>query len=403
MQKLSIKDLSLRDKRVFVRVDFNVPLSEEGRVTDDTRIRETLPTLEYAIRNRAKLILASHLGRPKGKPNPKMSLKPVAERLRMLLDTVLESDCNVGFSPDCIGMEAEELSTRLESGQTLLLENLRFHPEEEANDESFARALAKLADYYVNDAFGSAHRAHASTAGITKFVEKSAAGFLMQKELDNMGHLLQDPARPFIAILGGAKVSDKIGVIKNLMSKVDVLLIGGAMAYTFQKAQGRDVGKSLVEDDKIDLASDLLHEANERGVRLMLPVDDIVAMKIENDIPTRIVEAEQPIPEGFMGLDIGPKTIKLYAEEIANASTIVWNGPMGVFETPSFAAGTKKIAQAIAKNEDATSIVGGGDSVAAVHQAGVADKISHISTGGGASLEFLEGKKLPGVEALNNK
>jgi phosphoglycerate kinase len=403
MQKLSIKDLSLRDKRVFVRVDFNVPLSEEGRVTDDTRIRETLPTLEYAIRNRAKLILASHLGRPKGKPNPKMSLKPVAERLRMLLDTVLESDCNVGFSPDCIGMEAEELSTRLESGQTLLLENLRFHPEEEANDESFARSLAKLADYYVNDAFGSAHRAHASTAGITKFVEKSAAGFLMQKELDNMGHLLQDPARPFIAILGGAKVSDKIGVIKNLMSKVDALLIGGAMAYTFQKAQGRDVGKSLVEDDKIDLASDLLHEANERGVRLMLPVDDVVAMKIENDIPTRIIEAEQPIPEGFMGLDIGPKTIKLYAEEIANACTIVWNGPMGVFETPSFATGTKKIAQAIAKNEDATSIVGGGDSVAAVHQAGVADKISHISTGGGASLEFLEGKKLPGVEALNNK
>ena len=403
MQKLSIRDLSLRDKRVFVRVDFNVPLSEEGRVTDDTRIRETLPTLEYAIRNRAKLILASHLGRPKGKPNPKMSLKPVAERLRMLLDTVLESDCNVGFSPDCVGMEAEELSTRLESGQTLLLENLRFHPEEEANDESFARSLAKLADYYVNDAFGSAHRAHASTAGITKFVEKSAAGFLMQKELENMGHLLQDPARPFIAILGGAKVSDKIGVIKNLIGKVDALLIGGAMAYTFQKAQGRDVGKSLVEDDKIDLASELLHEANERGVRLLLPVDDVVAMKIENDIPTRIVEAEQPIPEGFMGLDIGPKTIKLYAEEIANASTIVWNGPMGVFETPSFASGTKKIAQAIAKNEDATSIVGGGDSVAAVHQAGVADKISHISTGGGASLEFLEGKKLPGVEALNNK
>jgi phosphoglycerate kinase len=403
MQKLSIKDLPIKDKRVFMRVDFNVPLSDEGRVTDDTRIRETLPTLEYAIRNRAKLILASHLGRPKGKPNPKMSLKPVAERLRMLLDHTLESDCNVGFSPDCVGMEAEELSTRLESGQTLLLENLRFHPEEEANDESFARALAKLADYYVNDAFGSAHRAHASTAGITKFVEKSAAGFLMQKELDYMGQLLQDPARPFIAILGGAKVSDKIGVIQNLMGKVDALLIGGAMAYTFQKAQGRDVGKSLVEEDKLSLASDLLHEANERGVNLMLPVDDIVAMKIENDVPTRIIDADQPIPQGFMGLDIGPKTVKLYAEEIANASTIVWNGPMGVFETPSFAAGTRKIAQAIAKNEDATSIVGGGDSVAAVHQAGVADKITHISTGGGASLEFLEGKKLPGVEALNNK
>jgi phosphoglycerate kinase len=403
MQKLSIKDLPIKDKRVFMRVDFNVPLSDEGRVTDDTRIRETLPTLEYAIRNRAKLILASHLGRPKGKPNPKMSLKPVAERLRMLLDHVLESDCNVGFSPDCVGIEAEELSTRLESGQTLLLENLRFHPEEEANDESFARALAKLADYYVNDAFGSAHRAHASTAGITRFVEKSAAGFLMQKELDYMGQLLHDPARPFIAILGGAKVSDKIGVIQNLMGKVDALLIGGAMAYTFQKAQGRDVGKSLVEEDKLSLASDLLHEANERGVNLMLPVDDVAAMKIENDVPTRIIDSDQPIPAGFMGLDIGPKTVKLYAEEIANASTIVWNGPMGVFETPSFAAGTRKIAQAIAKNEDATSIVGGGDSVAAVHQAGVADKITHISTGGGASLEFLEGKQLPGVDALSDK
>ena len=321
----------------------------------------------------------------------------------MLLDNLLESDCNVGFSPDCVGMEAEELSSRLESGQTLLLENLRFHAEEEANDESFARALAKLADYYVNDAFGSAHRAHASTAGITKFVNKSAAGFLMQKELDYLGQALQDPRRPFIAILGGAKVSDKIGVIRNLLGKVDTVLIGGGMAYTFQKAQGREVGKSLVENDKIELASELLHEANERGVEFLLPVDDIVAMKIENEVPTRIIEADQPIPEGYMGLDIGPKTIRRYAEEIGNACTIVWNGPMGVFETPSFAAGTKKIAQAIARNEDATSIVGGGDSVAAVRLAGVADKITHISTGGGASLEFLEGKKLPGVEALNNR
>ena len=403
MQKLSIRDLPLRDKRVLIRVDFNVPLSEEGRVTDDTRIRETLPTLEYAIRNRAKLILASHLGRPKGKPNARMSLKPVAERLRMLLDNVLESSCNVGFSPDCVGIEAEELSTRLESGQTLLLENLRFHPEEEANDESFARALAKLADFYVNDAFGAAHRAHASTAGITKFVNKSAAGFLMQKELEYLGQALHDPKRPFIAIIGGAKVSDKIGVIKNLMGKVDALLIGGAMAYTFQKAQGREVGKSLVEHDKLELANELLHEANERGVALLLPVDDVVAMKIENDIPTKTIDSDQPIPDGYMGLDIGPKTVKLYAEQIADAGTIIWNGPMGVFETPSFATGTKKIAQAIARNEDATSIVGGGDSVAAVHQAGVADKISHISTGGGASLEFLEGKKLPGVEALNNR
>jgi phosphoglycerate kinase len=403
MQKLSIKDLPLKDKRLFVRVDFNVPLSDEGRVTDDTRIRETLPTIEYALRNRAKVILASHLGRPKGKPNLRMSLKPVAERLRMLLDNVLESDCNVGFSPDCVGIEAEELSTRLESGQTLLLENLRFHPEEEANDETFARSLAKLADFYVNDAFGSAHRAHASTAGITKFVGKSAAGFLMQKELDYMSSVLQDPKRPFIAIIGGAKVSDKIGVIKNLLGKVDALLIGGAMAYTFQKAEGREVGKSLVEVDKLDLARKLLDEAKQRGVRFLLPVDDVVAMKIDNDVPTRVIDAAQPIPADQMGLDIGPKTVKLYAEEIGNACTIVWNGPMGVFETPIFASGTRKIAQAIAKNEDATSIVGGGDSVAAVHDAGVADKISHISTGGGASLEFLEGKKLPGVEALSNK
>lgn len=403
MQKLSIKDLPLKDKRLFVRVDFNVPLSDEGRVTDDTRIRETLPTIEYALRNRAKVILASHLGRPKGKPNSRMSLKPVAERLRMLLDNVLESDCNVGFSPDCVGIEAEELSTRLESGQTLLLENLRFHPEEEANDDTFARSLAKLADFYVNDAFGSAHRAHASTAGITKFVGKSAAGFLMQKEIDYMSSVLQDPKRPFIAVIGGAKVSDKIGVIKNLLGKVDALLIGGAMAYTFQKAEGREVGKSLVETDKLDLARKLLEEAKQCGVRFLLPVDDVVAMKIDNDVPTRVIDAAQPIPADQMGLDIGPKTVKLYAEEIGNACTIVWNGPMGVFETPIFASGTRKIAQAIARNEDATSIVGGGDSVAAVHDAGVADKISHISTGGGASLEFLEGKKLPGVEALSNK
>src|SRR5256886_6396526 len=261
MQKLSIKDLPLRDKRLFVRVDFNVPLSEEGRVTDDTRIRETLPTLEYAIRNRAKLILASHLGRPKGKPNPKMSLKPVAERLRMLLDNLLESDCNVGFSPDCVGMEAEELSTRLESGQTLLLENLRFHPEEEANDESFARSLAKLADYYVNDAFGAAHRAHASTAGITKFVGKSAAGFLMQKELDYLGQALRDPKRPFIAILGGAKVSDKIGVIRNLMGKVDALLIDAANGYTFQNIQGHEAGNAPIQADNVGSANDLVSEA----------------------------------------------------------------------------------------------------------------------------------------------
>jgi phosphoglycerate kinase len=403
MGKLSIKDLDLDGKRVFMRVDFNVPLDDDGRVMDDTRIVETLPTIEYAIRRHARLVLASHLGRPKGKPNPKMSLKPVAERLRVLLDERIGRGCNVAFAPDCIGLQTEEIANALEKGQTLLLENLRFHPEEEANDENFSKSLAKLADYYVNDAFGTAHRAHASTVGITKFVKKSAAGLLMEKELEYLGKALHNPKRPFVAILGGAKVSDKIPVIQNLLEKVDALLIGGGMAYTFFKAQGREIAKSLVEEDKLDLARKLLQQAKAHGTKFLLPLDDVVSDKITADAKSHVIESSRSIPAGQMGLDIGPKTVTTYSEEIADARTIVWNGPMGVFEQPPFAHGTMGIAKAVAANRAATSIIGGGDSVSAVHQAGVADKITHISTGGGASLEFLEGKKLPGVEALSNK
>ncbi len=403
MNKLSIKDLDLNGKHVFMRVDFNVPLDEHGNVTDDTRIRETLPTIEHALRNGARLILASHLGRPKGKPNPKMSLRPVADRLRMLLDEKLGRGCNVGFSPDCVGDQAKELASRLEKGQTLLLENLRFHAEEEDNDEKFSKQLASLCDLYVNDAFGSAHRAHASTAGITKFVHKSAAGFLMEKELTYLGKALHNPAHPFVAILGGAKVSDKIGVIQNLLNKVNTLLIGGGMAYTFLKSQGAKVGKSLVEEDKLDLAKRLVSDAKARGVKMLLPVDHVVATSMSADAQTKIVPADQPLGAEQMALDIGPKTVELFSAEIDRARTIVWNGPMGVFEMAPFAHGTVSVAKAVASNRAATSIVGGGDSVAAVQQAGVADRITHISTGGGASLEFLEGKKLPGVEALTDK
>jgi phosphoglycerate kinase len=404
MAKLSIRDLDLAHKHVFMRVDFNVPLSDEGgEITDDTRIRETLPTLEYALRHKAKLILGSHLGRPKGKVNPKYSLRPVVDRLRMLLDHHLGEQVNVAFAPDCVGELATELSRQLESGQVLLLENLRFHAEEEANDPKFARQLASLCEIYVNDAFGSAHRAHASTEGITHFVKQSAAGLLMEKELTYMGKALNEPAKPFVAILGGAKVSDKIEVIDNLLSKVDAILIGGGMAYTFLKAKGQEIGKSLLEADKIDVAKEALAKAKAKGVRFLLPVDHILADKFAPDAKTQVFEGDGPFPAEWMALDIGPKTVELFSHEIADASTIVWNGPMGVFELPAFAVGTTKVAKVVAANQDAISIVGGGDSVSAVKRAGVAEQITHISTGGGASLEFLEGKKLPGVEALTDK
>jgi phosphoglycerate kinase len=402
MSKLSIRDLPLNGSRVLMRVDFNVPL-EGGRVMDDTRIRETLPTIEYALRHGARLILASHLGRPKGKPNPAMSLKPVAERLRMLLDKEMGRGENVGFCPECVGEEAEEMAGKLEMGQTLLLENLRFHAEEEKNDPAFAKKLARLADYYVNDAFGTAHRAHASTEGITHFVQKSAAGLLMEKELKYLGKALQHPEEPFLAILGGAKVSDKIEVIRHLMNKVNSIIIGGGMAYTFLQALGQDIGKSLVEPDKVELASQLLDEARRRKITFLLPVDHVAADRLDAGAKIVKVDEGEAIPANLMALDIGPKTIEIFCEEISRALTIVWNGPMGVFEVGPFSKGTFMVAQAIADNAGATSIVGGGDTVAAVKAAGVADKITHISTGGGASLEFLEGRKLPGVEALTDK
>jgi len=398
MNKLSIRDLDLSGKRVFIRVDFNVPL-DDGKVSDDTRIRATIPTLRLAIERGARLVLASHLGRPKGKPDPKYSLKPVAARLQELLGKP------VTFAADCVGVDAEAKSKALKNGDVLLLENVRYHAEEEKNDPEFAKQLAALCDgLFVCDAFGSAHRAHASVVGITKFVRRSAAGLLMEKELAYLGKAISNPDRPFVALLGGAKVSDKIEVVRNLMKLSDAMLIGGAMAYTFLKSQGKPVGKSLVENDKLDLARDLLQEAKARNFRLLLPVDHVLAES--PDSSTTKTASIDDTPEGWMGLDVGPKTIAEFEKEISAARTIVWNGPLGMFEKPAFAKGTLAIARAVAdatKSKGATSIIGGGDSVAAVEQAGLASQISHISTGGGASLEFLAGDILPGVAALTDK
>ena len=404
MPKQSIRDIDLAHKRVFIRVDFNVPLTEDGStITDDTRIVATLPTIEYALRHKAKVILASHLGRPKGKPNPKYSLRPVVDRLRELLDKQIGSSVNVAFAPDCVGEIAEEMAHKLESGQVLLLENLRFHAEEEANDPAFSKQLAALAEIYVNDAFGSAHRAHASTEGITHFLKPSVAGLLMEKEITYLGKALESPEKPFVAIIGGSKISGKIDVLQNLLDKVDTLVVVGGMAYTFQRALGIKTGKSLVEEDRIEMAREALEKAKAKGVKLLLPVDNILADKFAPDASTKEWDCSKDFPEEWQGLDIGPKTVKLIDDVVANAKTIVWNGPAGVFEFPRFAVGTNAIAKAVAANKNATSIIGGGDSVSAINQAGVADQITHISTGGGASLEFLEGKKLPGVEALTQK
>jgi len=398
MNKLTISDLDLRGKRVFIRVDFNVPL-KDGVVTDDTRIRETLPTLRLAIRKGARLVLASHLGRPKAGLDLKYSLAPAAKKLQELLGNP------VAFAVDCVGPGAEGQSKALRDGEVLVLENVRFHPEEEKNDEAFSKQLAALCDgLFVCDAFGSAHRAHASVVGITRFVKQSAVGLLMEKELAYLGKAVTNPVRPFVAILGGAKVSDKIEVVENLMKISDAMLIGGGMAYTFLKAEGQPIGKSLVEDDKLDLAKRLRAEAQQKKFALLLPVDHVVGAEFKPDTATQTVSVSAT-PDGWMGLDIGPKTVDTYRQKIASAKTIVWNGPMGVFEMPAFAKGTLEVAKAVAAatSAGATSIVGGGDSVAALHQSGVSNQISHVSTGGGASLEFLGGRKLPGVEALTDK
>lgn len=397
MNKLSIDNVDLINKRVLVRVDFNVPLDEKLNITNDIRIVESLPTIKKIISSGGKAILMSHLGRPKGERKPEFSLKPAAKRLSELLGK------EVNLAPDCIGSDVEKMVNEMKPRDVILLENLRFHKQEEKNDPEFAKQLAKLGDVYINDAFGSAHRAHVSTEGVTKFIKTCAAGYLMQKELDYLGKALANPKRPYCAILGGAKISGKIDVIKNLLDKVDSLIVGGGMAFTFFKAEGKEIGKSLLEVEKLDLAKDLLQNLKSSKIKFLLPVDVVVADEFKNESPSKVVSVDN-IPPDKMGLDIGPETIKLFSDELMKSKTIVWNGPMGVFEMDNFAKGTFEIAQVLAKatSGGAVTVIGGGDSAAAISKAGLDKKVSHVSTGGGASLEFLEGKVLPGVAALTD-
>jgi len=394
MDKKTIEKVDLKGRRVFIRADFNVPIDDDGNITDDGRIRSTLPTINYALDAGAKVILASHLGRPKGKPSPKYSLAPVAKRLHRLLNK------EVQFAKDCIGPEVDRMVAAMQPGDVLLLENLRFHAEEEKNDEAFSKALASFTDVYVNDAFGTAHRAHASTYGITKYVPLSVAGFLMIREITYLQKTVANPVRPFVAILGGAKVSGKIGVIENLQNKVDKIIVGGAMAFTFMKAMGNEVGNSLVEPDMIEMAERLRKSARDKGVKFYLPVDFVVAENTNDGAETKIVTSQE-LPRGWVGLDIGPATVRLFSEALQNAKTIIWNGPMGLFEKDAYSRGTFAIARSVA-DAFATTIVGGGDTDVAVHKAGVSDSMTFISTGGGASLELLEGKELPGLAALTD-
>lgn len=395
MNKKTVKDIDVNGKKVLVRCDFNVPIdSETGKITDNRRIRAALPTIQYLLDHNAKVILCSHLGRPKGEFNLKYSLKPVAEELSKLLNK------DVKLAKDVIGESAKELTSNMKEGDIVLLENVRFHKEEEQNDPEYSKALASMAEIYVNDAFGTAHRAHSSTTGVADYLP-AVSGFLIEKELEFLGGALENPKHPFVAILGGAKVSDKIGVIKNLLDKVDTLIIGGGMAYTFYKAQGHHIGTSICEEDKLDLAKSILEKAQEKGVKLLLPVDNHVSSEYSNNGEEKIVDSTE-IPDGFMGLDIGPKTIEKFEEAVKDAKTVVWNGPLGVCEFDKFATGTKAVATMLSKL-DAITIIGGGDSAAAIEKLGLADKMTHISTGGGASLEFLEGKTLPGIACLQDK